>query len=185
MKWLDNLTGGYSSSAKVTNDTLIFSLPDAQSPIVWRMELSDIKAAAFEIQNKDDGNHMLVMKTSKKDPQEIATFNNNAKALKALMSVSQAMEQAYNAKSTIANDDINGGIATANTAPPAKKSGAITAGIIGILILALLIFGLTQIGPQTIGPGTSSSNSVANSESENGTKTVGVPVSADAFLKNR
>lgn len=53
MKWLENLTGGYSSSAKVVNDTLVLSLPDAKSPIVWRMELTEIKAAAFELQEKE------------------------------------------------------------------------------------------------------------------------------------
>ena len=67
MKWLSNITGGYSSSAKVVDGALILSLPDAVSPVVWRMELDDVKAASLGIEPKDNNVYVLTMKEGKGD----------------------------------------------------------------------------------------------------------------------
>ncbi len=178
MRWLENLTGGYSSSANVTSGTLVLSLPDAQSPVVWRMELGEIKEAAFEIQDTDNGNYILAMKKPETKPQQIASFDNKAKALKALMSTSRAMKQVQSAATIVANDDGSGSTVTV---PQEKKSGQFIAGIIGVIILGALIFGLTQIGPK-VQRSTTSSGSTSTNASPGAP---GVPVSADDFLKNR
>ena len=182
MKWLENMTGGYSSSAKVVNDTLVLSLPDAKSPIVWRMELKEMNAAAFEIQKKD-GDHILVMNMPKGETRQIAPFDSHAKALKALMSTSQAMEQAQIISKTAANDSAG---KAGRVAGGKSRSGQALAGLIGIIILVGLLFMLTRIGPQKAPPfatGTSATASQAGSSTSAGTP--GVPMSADDFLRQR
>ncbi len=183
MKWLENLTGGYSSSAKVVNDTLVLSLPDAKSPVVWRMELAEIKEAAFELQQKDT-DYLLVMKTPKGASREIAPFDNRAKALKALMSTSQAMEHAE----TLSRSNDDGNAVFVSQGSRKERSGQALAGIIGIIILGGLLFLLTQIGPNT--PQYAASGGLAATGSSTGSApnsagSPGVPVSADDFLMQR
>lgn len=184
MKWLQNLTGGYSSSAKVVNDTLVLSLPDAKSPVVWRMELAEIKAAAFELQQKDE-DFLLVMKTSKGDTQQIAPFDNRAKALRALMSTSQAMEHAETLSRAGANDE--GKPVFISQQGAKKRSGQAVAGLIGIIILGGLLFILTQVSGNgqyaTAGNMAASVGNGGVSAPAGGA--AGVPVSADDFLMQR
>lgn len=180
MKWLENITGGYSSSATVINDTLVLSLPDAQSPIVWRMKLDEIKAAAFEIDTQENGIFLLVMKKPKGETQEIAPFDVKSKAIKALMAASKAMEHAE----TVAQNDNN---ATPYISKQEKK-GSVFAGLFGIVLLGALLFALTKIGPQP--PAFQSSgqqtNASVSGQSEGGSMAgAGVPVSADDFLSGQ
>lgn len=184
MKWLENMTGGYSASAKVVNDTLVLSLPDAKSPVVWRMELGEIKAAAFEISQQGE-DFILTMKIPKGEKQDIAPFDNKNSAMKALMAASQAMEHAQNV--TPANDSIG----VSGTIPAKKaKGGQLVAGIVGIFILGILIFSLTRIGPQTSSAylrnvdGASAGTSHQGGSAATG-NAPGVPVSADDFLRGR
>ncbi len=183
MKLMQCMSGGYSSSARVVGDTLVLSLPDARSPIVWRMELGEIKAAAFEVR-QEDKSWVLTMKTPKGDAQEIAPYDTKAQALKALMAASRAMEQASAKPVSYAND-----AGRPVAAPPPRKKGQLAAGIIGVAILGVLIYGITQAGPKTPhSPGSSaatSSPSAAMQEGFSGKSAPGVPVSADDFLRNR
>lgn len=172
------LIGGYTSSAKVVGDTLVLSLPDARSPVVWRMELGNIKAAAFEI--KQDGDAWtLVMKTPKGEAQNIAPYDTKAGAVRALMMASRAMEQA--GTRSAANDVGQSSAVAAQR----KGKGQLVAGIAGVFVLGFLLFFLTQVGPQP--PGALSATGVAATETAAGGSgtTPGVPVSADAFLMNR
>lgn len=179
MRWLENITGGYSSSAKVVSGTLVLSLPDASSPVVWRMELDEIKAAAFEIKEGADG-FTLIMKTPKGDAQEIAPFDNKNRAMKALMAASHAMEQAQSAIKSAANDS-----ATTSAPQKTKSGGQLVTGIIGIIILAVLIFGITQMGPTMPPPAGSQSVATNSAASGDPAGNVGVPMSADDFLRGR
>lgn len=124
MNWIANLTGGYSSSAKIVDGTLILSLPDAVSPVVWRMDLGQAKASALEIREKKNGTFMLTLKTPKGDVNEIAPFDERARALRALMAVSRAMEQAHG--QTIRFQPAPGSAqrATANNGNNAQSDGA-------------------------------------------------------------
>jgi len=176
MNLIECITGGYSSSAKVVGNTLILSLPDARSPVVWRMELGEIKAASFEIKQEGD-NWTLVMKVPKGEAQNIAPFENKTRAVHALMAASRAMEQATVAKSA-AND------AGAPVAQPRKgNKGQIFAGIIGVAVVGFIIFAITQ-GPQSMQHGAPTAASTAQTAEEPANK-AGVPVSADSFLMNR
>ena len=47
--------------AKIVESTLIVSLPNAISPIVWRWDLSDVKASAMEIVEENNA-YKIVLK---------------------------------------------------------------------------------------------------------------------------
>lgn len=82
----------FQSSAKVVDGNLILSLPDAINPIVWRMELGNVRSSALEVR-ANDNNYLLTLKTPKGDVHDIAPFDNRDKAVYALMRVSDAMEK--------------------------------------------------------------------------------------------
>lgn len=90
---IDNVTGGYKSSAKVNAGTLVLSLPDAITPVVWRMDLSTAKSSAIEVRENEDGFYDLVLKTPKADAHNIAVYEFKIKATQALMAVTKAMSK--------------------------------------------------------------------------------------------
>ena len=90
---IDNITGGYKSSAKVTSGMLVLSLPDAVTPVVWRMDLSVAKSSAIEVRETEDQKYELVLKTPKADAHKIATYEFKVKATQALMAITKAMRK--------------------------------------------------------------------------------------------
>jgi hypothetical protein len=183
MKWLQKVTGGYSSSAKVVDGSLILSLPDAVSPVVWRMELGSVKSSALEVREKGDL-FVLTLKTPKGDVSEVAPFTERGRALRALMAVSSAMENAHGEiRGQAANDETGEAVAPVRRR---KSKGNFTAGLIGVAVLAVLVFALMRLTPsaplqmQASEPGEASSvNGQANTEA------TGVPLSADDYLLKR
>lgn len=182
MKLFESSQDQYESTAKIVDNTLVLSLPGAKSPVVWRMDLSEIKSAAFEVQQEEDL-YLLMMKTPKGAAQKIAPFETRDGAMKALMATSTAMGQASQ-RATV-SVPANDGIPLAIAAPPRKngKGSQILMGIIGIILLLGFLFTMTQMGPRTsssLGDGSSSLAAAGT-----GTAPGGVPVSADDFLRNR
>lgn len=119
------------------------------------------------------------MSLPKGETREIAPFDSRAKALKALMSTSQALEHAQNLSKVAAND--SGKTVTAGK----NKSGAM-AGLIGVVILVGILFMLTQIGPQkgaSFSGGSAATSSAGPEGSASGAP--GVPMSADDFLRQQ
>ena len=177
MKWLSNITGGYSSSAKVVDGALILSLPDAVSPVVWRMELDDVKAASLGIEPKDNNVYVLTMKEGKGDTKEIAPFDNKDKAVKALMAASSALENSQGA--TRANDN-------AAARPNGNFLSQLLSAAVGLVILAVLLFSIARMGPEirtteTIANG----GPAAQGSSAAPAGSPGTPQSADDFLRGR
>ncbi|HEY0901136.1 MAG TPA: hypothetical protein VGD95_03330 [Micavibrio sp.] len=203
MKWIENLTGNYSASASVVDGTLIIALPQAITPVVWRMELGHVRASALEVRAQENGVYMLTLKTPKGDVHDIAPFSSRGQAVQALMSVSRAMEQAHGqmraatmsptmasthdaAHMTAANS--NSDVAQPALQMPAGKvaaessKGRFITGVIGTLLLLALIAILLNTGKP-------SDSVIANSHSpaagSAATAPTGVPMSADDFLNNR
>ena len=86
---------GEHSSAKVVDGNLIISLFDAINPVVWRMELGSVKASAMEVKPQSaDGSFMLILKTPRGDVHEVAPFTRRDDAVAALMSISDALQEA-------------------------------------------------------------------------------------------
>lgn len=182
---LKKITGGYSSSARVVDGTLILSLPDAVSPVVWRMDLGFVRASAMEVRKEEDGTFMLVLKTPKKDVNEIAPFTTKAKALNALMAVSRAMENAQGQIRPSPAATVETGTTAAVGAAPAKKSKwkKLFTGLFAVILLFMflvVIINLTPPPPRDFPAGTAEGPR-ATAPGED----TGVPLSADEFLQNR
>lgn len=84
----------FESSARVVDGNLIISLPDALNPVVWRMELGSVKASALEVRPSNEGTFMLSLKTPKGEVHDVAPFDSRERAVKALMRVSGALQNA-------------------------------------------------------------------------------------------
>ena len=147
--------------AKIVESTLIVSLPNAISPIVWRWDLSDVKASAMEIVEENNA-YKIVLKLPKGQPQDIASFANRDEAMDALMKVSKALELSGPLKSQsskIANDE--------NTSGSKIWVG---------LAVILLIFGLFL----WMGSGNPVASTQTNAQNQSsGPNDIGVPLSAD------
>ena len=85
--------GQYESTAKVVDGNLILNLPDAINPVIWRMELGNVKASALEVR-ANDNLFLLALKTPKGEVHDIAPFENRDRAVYALMQVSHALGKA-------------------------------------------------------------------------------------------
>lgn len=168
------------SSAKVVDGKLILSLLGARKPILWQMDLSDAKASALEIESIDKS-FVLRLKTAKGETLDIAPFENQESAMKALKAASKALESAQG-QIRPANHE------AANQSVPVQKSGQrnwflklvmvvfMFAGILFIGSLALTFLNSGSVQSRAVPP--SSIQPAPQSQ-------IGVPMSADDFLRAR
>ncbi len=181
MKWIETLTGNYSASARVIDGTLIISLPQAITPVVWRMELGHVRASALEVRKQEGNTYMLILKTPKGDVSDIALFDNRGRAVQALMAVSRAMEQAQGQMRTVAANSpgVTNLPALRPETPPAGKRGRFASGIIGTVLLIGLVAIILNMGAprESLGPDGTTQKAAE--------PVTGVPLSADDFLSNR
>lgn len=87
----------FEPKAKVVDGVLILSLPDADSPVVWRMELGKTKASAIEVRAENDNGetvHALIVKTPQSDVYKIGTYTDKTNATRALLALTEAMNNA-------------------------------------------------------------------------------------------
>lgn len=194
-KLIENLTGSYKSSAKVVDGTLILSLPDAVTPTVWRLDLGQVRASAIEVRTKDNGDFVLTLKTPKGDVHDIAPFDSRAKAVNALMAVSNAMEHAQGQiKPAVfsANDMPEGShrrypVPALYRQQPSKSSfGKIAAALVVLILLGFMVTMFMNSGPRQYGLTPSGEQRpAAEFDSNNAADATGVPVTADDFLRDR
>lgn len=76
--------------AAVRGDTLVLSLPDAMTPVVWQFDLSSVKASALEV-NPCDGGFMLRLKTPRGEMHDIASYAIRDQAVDVLSLVHRAL----------------------------------------------------------------------------------------------
>lgn len=176
-----------NASANVVDGKLILSLPDALSPVVWQMDLTQAKASALEVlHNEDKEQHSLNLKNPKGETIEIAVFEERNHAVEGLMAASGALE---NAQGQIRPGGTNTNGAT-NTTPrvqtknaPQNIRGKWIGAILALVVLFILFTIWSSIVPRPIGTstsGTASTGSVSNPQESSG-----VPVSADDFLRGQ
>lgn len=174
--------GKNRASAHIVDGRLILSLPRAERPVVWQMDLAQTKSSALEIrQSENGGSHILVLKTPRGETVEIAPFADQSDALDGLLAVTNAFENAHGriARQTIAND---GGLPAQEFAhAPARKKhhGKWLAAALG---LALIIVLTTLWSSPTANLGGAGSTTTPGTDAQTSS---GVPVPADAFLQNR
>ena len=190
-RMIENMTGNYSATASVVDGTLILSLPDAVTPVVWRLDLGHAKASALEVRDREDGLFTLLLKTPRGDVNDIAHFASRGRAVAALMEVTRAMQNSYthHAPSRYEGEPYN---AAHLPVPVRRKKGRAQAerqgggrgwlgGLVAIALIILLGGIMLNMGPQHV----SSTAALAPSSAIAPSQAAGVPVSADDFLKNR
>lgn len=164
-------------SARIVDGILILTLPDALKPVVWQMELGQTKSSAVEVREQGDGTFVLMLKTNRQDVQEIAPYATREQAVRALMTLSKAMESAQGQlrQRDPANMNSSGYLPAIipQQAGDGKPSKALRAGI-GIAAILFLLFLFSKIDGSSIPtPDTPSVSSGASGE----------PLSADDYLK--
>lgn len=167
-------TNTYESSAKVVEGNLILSLPDAVNPIVWRMELGNVKASALEVRaGTADGLFVLSLKTPKGESHDVAPFDSREKAVHALMCVSNAMQNAERGLSAPLP-----GYAAMPDGGKKQKMGIWKwlLVLVGVLLIIFLFSYLGNVAPRT--GDVSAVSGPGESEGESG-----IPQSADEMLK--
>lgn len=167
----------HRSSAKVVDQSLVLSLPDAISPVVMRLSLEDVKSATLGVEEKD-GRHVLIVRFNEKDVRDIATYEERDDAIAALMAASSALEKGSRSSGDHTSSGghgssfyLKGGVL--------KWVGAIAA----LLVLLYIIAAVSSNRPGLVEVRDAGSPTTAT-ESVNPAQT-GVPMSADSFLSNR
>lgn len=190
---IESITGNFTPSASVVDGSLIISLPNAVSPVVWRLDLGQARASALEVREKDNL-FTLLLKTPRGDVNDIASFDTKAKAVAALMAVSDAMRHAHGQMKAAANDTPTpvyaGGsnlpvpVRTAGGGKPPRGKGGILAPIAALALIAILLTVIMNMAPAPTaalpGGGASTMSGTASPSAE-----TGVPLSADDFLRGR
>ncbi|MGB4107847.1 MAG: hypothetical protein WBK55_08645 [Alphaproteobacteria bacterium] len=170
-----------NSSARVVDGKLILSYPEALTPIVWQMDLSQAKASALEVRETPKG-ISLVLKTAKGETAEIAPFATKEEAVAALMAAARALENAHGHMRTggVANNDGAGMASSSQAKNPRSRLAAGALGVLLVLVLLMIWGTLAPRPPISVeGRGTALApgQSGAAGQDQNG-----VPLSADEFL---
>lgn len=178
------------ASARVVDGKLILSLPAANTPVVWQMDLGQAKASALEIRsNAESGLFTLTLKTPKGETMEIASFNERERSLEGLMAASRALENAHGQikQSPGANDSALPVYTTsyidAETRAP-KKGRAWIFILVLAALFGLFMFWSSQMPLQVSAPATGSAGGASSAGAPSPSMN-GVPMSADMFLQNQ
>ncbi len=177
--------GHSTSNISIVDGKLILSLPNAEMPVVWQMDLEQAQSSAFTVQeDKKKKVFTLVSKTQDNAADEIASFEEKQDAVDALMETSSVLQNAHGQiKPGMRGDKVS---APANSNHDNEKSDKVGAFLALALIIVLgLIWMMSasqsvQLSGNDMGSLTSSSQTPASARESSG-----VPVSADDFLNNR
>ncbi len=178
-----------ASSVKIVDGKLILSLPDAQTPVVWQMDLEHAQSSAFTVQeDKKAKNFSLVLKATDGKTEEIAPFETKEDAVAILMETSNVLQNAHGQIKPISVVS-NAGVAAAPVAVAAKEEGSDKLGAllaVALIVVLVVIWTVSSSGPSATAPsGAQSASADSLSGNVDPRQSSGVPVSADDFLSNR
>jgi hypothetical protein len=171
----------FGSSAQVVDGNLILTLPDAINPVIWRMELGNVRTSALEVR-ANDNHYLLALKTPKGDVHDIAPFESRESAIHALMQVSKALGKA-DGKIAPQSAQQSSTPATSLPTQESQKSGngfKWIAAFGTILILIFLFSFASRLAPKSefLGSVTDQTSAPSGRAGE-----AGVPLSADQELR--
>ncbi len=175
----------FSSSAKVIDGTLILTLPDAVTPVVWQMQLGQTKSSALEVREQNDGTWLLVLKTPRMDVMSIAPFATKDRAVRALLAVSRAMEKAHGQIGPYAG---NASYPVPAVIPSCTRGGIlcrILKWIFRAAVIVIAMFLLLVIFLWATRSGSTPATSTAAVTQQAAPPVAGAPMSADDFLNNQ
>lgn len=175
-------TQSSNAPASIVDGKLILSFPTAKTPILWQMDLGNIKISALEIQTLE-GDATLILKNPKGETVTIAAFENHDDAVENLMAISRALAKASGRIiSTAANQN-----AADDHAAPKRKSNLFKTLLTALGGITLIILLLGFIANITGGPGVNTPINASGPGAgiNENTAQDGTPVSADDFLKGQ
>ena len=168
------------NKVSIVGGKLILSLPEAETPVVWQMNLDNAQASAFTIsEDKKKKIFTLLSKTQDGNENDIADFKQKDAAIAVLM---QASEVLQNNVAVGVGVEVNQNAVAVGTKDKSDKYGALIAFfLIVVLFVVWMISASSNIEDISGVSGGTSPSGVASSPRESS----GVPVSADDFLSNR
>ncbi len=183
------------ANASVVDGKLILSFPEAVTPIVWQMDLSDAKSSSFEVIEEGKNFALVTKKQGAQKKESIAPFTTKEEAIAALMATSSALKNGHgHIQPAGAAQAVQTNAQPIYHMPPQATPQKGSAGKWVIAILCFLVIGflfmmILNMQPRIAGSdGTSGPNTTASAAGSAGSSaagSAGVPVSADDFLRTR
>lgn len=171
-----------TSTACIVDGKLVLSLLGAEKPIVWQMDMGQVKASALEVnQNEEKEVWDLVLKTPKGEHLEIAPFATKEDAVHALAAASKALKNAHGRIRPVSVINAEGSDSVPHSGKVKKRKGWV-APVLGILLLIVLITVWRSLAP--LPAGSLEQVNVSGPQS-GGESQAGVPLSADDFLRSQ
>lgn len=84
----------YGASARVADGRLVLSLPDAETPALWMMDLNDAATSVLRLETDRQGLYVIKKHGGKGAAETIAVYRDRHTALDALNKASRALEKA-------------------------------------------------------------------------------------------
>lgn len=167
------------NEVRIAGGKLILSLPEAEAPVVWQMDLSGAQASSFTVsEDKKKKVFSLVSKTQNGEEDVVAVFKEKDQAVDILMQTSGALQGA--SVDVAGSGDAAVVTAAQPTEDKSDKYGALIAlALIVVLFVVWMMSATSELGGEGIGQVAQGSADVAPRE------TSGVPVSADDFLSSQ
>lgn len=171
------------NKVSISGGKLILSLPEAESPVVWQMDLNEAQASAFTIsEDKKKKIFSLVSKGKGEVEELIAGFKNKDEAVAVLLMASEALQ---NGAAPAASVDAPAAV-NQNDVTVVKKDKSDTYGALIAFALIVVLFSVWMISASSNVQDVTGVSSVAQSNQNVAPReSSGVPVSADDFLSNQ
>lgn len=181
MSFFTSLSGTEKSSARVADGRLILSLPDAETPVIWVMDLDEASTAIIRLEGDKQGNSILKKYGSKGAAETVAVYRDRRYASRALVQASKALEKARGSRVRV------GPNAQPVIIRPASKITTIFTGFLYIWFAFFLLSNLASyITAKSSALGTTTINNqadIAANPDGSDMDATGVPLPANDFLK--
>ena len=162
--------------ATITNDSLVLSLTDAITPIVWRIDLKDSASFVMRVEKNDSGLYALQKLTTKgKVCEDIAYYTEEKKALNALKAITKSMSKGGDA----------GGSFFSKVLTIIKNTVFIALFLVVVALIYIFFVEPLFTSSSDLGMDDISIQQTQEPTVETNPNAVGVPMSADSFLKNK
>ncbi|MCD8519768.1 MAG: hypothetical protein LRY57_00325 [Alphaproteobacteria bacterium] len=170
----------YQSSASVVDGKLILSFPNAKTPVVWQLDMAEVKASALEVKGDKDP-FVLVLRTTKGEAVDVAPFTTKEEAVEGLVAVTTALQNAHGlirpASKTAGQESLPPSYHPAHNKPGKKRWGLLLGAVIVLGTLLFLINSVTSTIPMPPASGDYAADGNAAAPQN------GVPMSAEDFFK--
>lgn len=94
---MKNILGCACSSAQISANKLVLSLPDAMTPVMWVIDLDDSKTILLKVQQAEHNTYVLqkINRSGQKDStvEDIAVYDSKGKAIRALNRTNEALSR--------------------------------------------------------------------------------------------